>query len=61
MFYTDWTINLHVFVICENYSCFLLGFTGFIGFKKVDFLKSQKTHVDFCCPILFSNATPSIF
>ena len=42
------------FVICKNYFWF---FIGFIDFKKVDFLEQQSTHVDFCCPILFSKAT----
>ena len=46
------------FLICENCFCFLLGFTGF---KKVDFLEPQLTHIDFCLRILFSNATPFMF
>ena len=45
------------FVTCKNYFLF---FIGFIGFKNVDFLESHLTHVDFCYPILFSNATPFI-
>ena len=40
---------------------YLFYFLFSIRFKKVDFLESQWTHVDFCCLILFSNATPFMF
>ena len=46
------------FVICKNYFLFFIGFTGF---KKFEFPEPQLTHVDFCCPILFSNATAFMF
>ena len=46
------------FVIFKNY---FFGYIDFTGFKKDDFLESKSTHVDFCSPNFYSNATPFVF
>ena len=60
-FYSLSNKSTFFFIIYENYFLLFIGFIGFIGFKKVVFLESQTTHVDFCFPILFFNAAPSVF
>ena len=49
-FFTVFTINLHVFVICENY--FFL--SGLYLFTKTNFLASQSAHTDFRAISLFT-------